>query len=470
MKQQLFAKKIQGNALSLNNNKNLIKKQSLQIGLNETITTKFLGGDYVILDFGQEMNGGIRILTYFAKNVRIRIRFGESITECCAELGGEKNATNDHSFRDFEASLTDYSDMSFGNTGFRFVRLDFYGEATIKTVVAVNHILKKRTIYQYEGSDERIRQIYSVAKRTVDLCAGQDFLWDGIKRDRLVWVGDIHPEMLALTTLYGRSTILERSLDFAREQAPLPGWMNNWFPAYSMWWIIILADYYEATNAKEYIKKQMDYLERLVIQIDSCIKEDGSFEYPGYFVDWPTSGQPDEVQGVRAINILAIKKAIFLLKEFERSSLVAERALNRLLLKKIDVKTSKQVAGLKYFAVGLDESDKKLLIEGGAKGMSTFMSYYILKAVASFDKTKAVAMMKEYYGGMLDKGATSFWEDFNVEWLENSSCIDEFPKDGDKDIHGDFGAYCYKGFRHSLCHGWSAGIIKFIQDECTNNG
>ena len=71
MKQQLFAKKIQGNALSLNNNKNLIKKQSLQIGLNETITTKFLDGDYVILDFGQEMNGGIRILTYFAKNVRI---------------------------------------------------------------------------------------------------------------------------------------------------------------------------------------------------------------------------------------------------------------------------------------------------------------------------------------------------------------------------------------------------------------
>jgi hypothetical protein len=214
----------------------------------------------------------------------------------------------------------------------------------------------------------------------------------------------------------------------------------------------------------------MDYLERLVIQIASCIKEDGSFEYPGYFVDWPTSGQPDELQGVRAINILAIKKAIVLLKEFERSILVAERALNRLLLKKIDVKTSKQVAGLKYFAVGLDESDKKLLIEGGAKGMSTFMSYYILKAVASFDKTKAVAMMKEYYGGMLDKGATSFWEDFNVEWLENSSCIDEFPKDGEKDIHGDFGAYCYKGFRHSLCHGWSAGIIKFIHDECTNNG
>ena len=55
----------------------------------------------------------------------------------------------------------------------------------------------------------------------------------------------------------------------------------------------------------------------------------------------------------------------------------------------------------------MKKSVKKLLV-GGAKGMSTFMSYYILKAVASFDKKAAIAMMKEYYGGMLAKGATSF--------------------------------------------------------------
>ena len=28
---------------------------------------------------------------------------------------------------------------------------------------------------------------------------------------------------------------------------------------------------------------------------------------------------------------------------------------------------------------------------------------------------------------------------------------------GKKDIHGDYGDYCYKGFRHSLCHGWASG-------------
>jgi hypothetical protein len=94
------------------------------------------------------------------------------------------------------------------------------------------------------------------------------------------------------------------------------------------------------------------------------------------------------------------------------------------------------------------------------------MSYYILKAVASFDKEAAVKMMKDYYGSMLEKGATTFWEDYDILWAENSCRIDRFPKKGQRDIHGDFGAFCYKGFRHSLCHGWSAGVIQFIKEEC----
>ena len=63
---------------------------------------------------------------------------------------------------------------------------------------------------------------------------------------------------------------------------------------------------------------------------------------------------------------------------------------------------------------------------------------------------------------MLDKGATSFWENFDIEWTSGSGRIDEFPEENQKDIHGDFGAHCYTGFRHSLCHGWSSGILAFL--------
>lgn len=410
------------------------------------------------------MCGGVRILTFHANKHQVRLRFGESLTECCSEIG-EKNATNDHSLRDFCVELQNYSDMTFGNTGFRFLRIDFFGNVLMKSIVAVNYILKKATQYMYTGKDKRIKEIYEVAKRTVDLCSSSGFVWDGIKRDRLVWIGDMHPEMLALTTLYGRMAIIENSLDFIKKQTPLPGWMNG-FPTYSMWWIIILADYYKTTKAKTFVKKQIMYLIELIEQMDGCIKENGELNYPGYFLDWPTHNQPDEIHGVPAINIMAMKKAIELLTVFGKSTLLAETLLNRLLKIEIVPKKSKQALGLKYFATELKEEEKKTLIEGGANGISTFMSYYILKAVASFDKVKAIQMMKEYYGAMLDKGATTFWEDFDMSWTEHSCRIDEFPNDNEKDIHGDFGAYCYKGFRHSLCHGWSAGIIRFISEEC----
>jgi len=464
MKEFIFPKKIV-ELHCANDAKKLLKKQSLQIGLNERCTTAFEKDDFIILDYGQELCGSVRILAFFGENTKIRIRFGESVTETCSELGGTQNATNDHALRDFTAELPSYSDQTFANTGFRFVRIDFYGKAEIKSIVAVNNILKKSAIYTYQGKDEQIKRIFATAKRTVDLCVSSGYVWDGVKRDRLVWIGDMHPEMLALTGLYGRFPMLERSLDFVKEQTPLPSWMNG-FPTYSMWWIIIIADYYQKTNARAYIAKQISYLEKLIEQMSKYVKENGEMCYPFYFVDWPTHDQPDELHGVRAIHILAMKKAIELLEAFNGNTATAKSILERLLQIEIQPQNSKQVLGLKYFAVGLTEADKKALVKGGAKGMSTFMSYYILKAVASFDKAAAIAMMKEYYGAMLDKGATTFWEDFDMSWIEGSCRIDEFPKSGEKNIHGDYGAFCYIGFRHSLCHGWSAGVIQFIKEEC----
>ena len=134
----------------------------------------------------------------------------------------------------------------------------------------------------------------------------------------------------------------------------------------------------------------------------------------------------------------------------------------------MDIKTAKQVIALKYFATGsLADDETAKLIEGGARGMSTFMSYFILKAIAETSGAEiAIDIMKEYYGAMLDRGATSFFEDFDMDWLPGSGRIDEMPKAGEKDLHGDYGAYCYAGFRHSFCHGWSAGVIMFIKEYC----
>ena len=58
----------------------------------------------------------------------------------------------------------------------------------------------------------------------------------------------------------------------------------------------------------------------------------------------------------------------------------------------------------------------------------------------------ALDMIRSYWGGMLQMGATTFWEDFDVEWMENAGRIDEITPQGKKDIHADFGRFCYTGF------------------------
>lgn len=76
----------------------------------------------------------------------------------------------------------------------------------------------------------------------------------------------------------------------------------------------------------------------------------------------------------------------------------------------------------------------------------------------------AIDVIRQFWGAMLDLGATTFWEDFNLDWLPGASRIDELVPVGKKDIHGDYGAYCYKGFRHSLCHGWASGPTSWLSE------
>jgi len=251
---------------------NLFIEKPEQIDLSEPLLTQIKKGGFITLDFGKEMRGGVKIFTLVGGNVRLR--FGESLSETATEIGGEKNATNDHAVRDMNVFLPAYSGEKYAGTGFRFLRIDAFDTVLIKSVITYNEILEKETVYTYQGNDERIKEIFDVAKRTIDLCCAGDYVWDGIKRDRLVWIGDMHPEMLAVTTLYKRLSNFENSLEFVREQTPLPAWMNN-YPMYSMWWVSIVADYRELTKADDFAIRQLDYMEKLICQFDSCVLDDG---------------------------------------------------------------------------------------------------------------------------------------------------------------------------------------------------
>ena len=193
------------------NAERLLTPTDLQIGLDEDHLIRAKGRASVILDFGQELHGGVRILTQLADggSVRVRLRTGESVSESCAEMG-ERGANNHHALRDIQTDLLMYSDQEFLQTGFRFLRLDLLEdkEVLLKAVTAVSVHRDLKPQGSFVCSDERGNQIFQVASRTLMLNM-QHYIWDGIKRDRLVWIGDMHPETTGIVCLFGSDPSVE---------------------------------------------------------------------------------------------------------------------------------------------------------------------------------------------------------------------------------------------------------------------
>lgn len=447
----------------------LLTEKEKQILIQESDVCRVTGGGYIVLDFGREYRGGVRILTHeVTPDYSVRIRLGESVSECFAEIG-EHGATNDHAQRDYNLLLPLYSDSVRFGSGFRFLRIDFpaEGAVSLKNVYLVCEHYETPDPTPFETKNELHRQIFDTARRTVDLCTGE-YVWDGIKRDRLVWVGDMYPEMLALTALYGKSAALERSLDLIiRREAPLGKWMNT-FPTYSVWGIAILAEYARRTDSYEFAAQYSDYLVGLAHQISSVITEEGELALPFFFFDWPTHETEEEKDGCRALVHLMIKAARPLFVRLGLATDVLDSIERRISKVEIHARRFKQVAAFKYLATGtITDEERALLIKDGASGISTFTSYFLLKAIAELHSPAlAIRMMEDYYGAMLDLGATTFFEDFDISWGVGSSPIVRLPKAGERDFHADHGAFCYKGLRHSLCHGWSAGVLEFMYEYC----
>lgn len=427
----------------------------------------------ILFDFGKEIQGGLQIITGIwagNKPVKIRIRFGESVSEAMSDIGGKGGATNDHAIRDFETLLPWLGKAEVGNTGFRFVRIDVTGEDTKLILKEVRAISKYRNI-AYKGSfncsDPLLNKIWMMGAYTVQLNM-QDYLWDGVKRDRLVWVGDLNPEISTINAVFGSHAVVPKSLDFARDITPLPEWMNG-ISAYSMWWIINQRDWYYHNGNLSYLKAQKDYLAKLLDLLSRKIDQDNMEVLDGQrFLDWPSSEDPKAIHaGLQAMMIISLTAGADL------SAILGDQATAQKCLAAVkrlkqhipDHNQSKQAAALLSLSglMPAKQANDEVISVGGTKNFSTFFGYYMLEAKAKAgDYQGSLDVIREYWGAMIGMGATTFWEDFNMDWLKNAAPVDELVPEGKTDIHGAYGAYCYIGFRHSLCHGWASGPTPWL--------
>ena len=267
---------------------NLLKAEAFflydvsQVSITNKPETVLLPHGYVILDFGKEIQGGARIMTANicikdkeAFSADLRIRFGESLSEACSELG-EKNSGNNHSPRDFVFYVSSWGDISVGNTGFRFVRIDNISINSISLYCIKADYRHCGLDYQgsFESNEKIVNEIFNTAAYTLKLCVQNNLIWDGIKRDRLVWAGDLHPEILSAFCLFGNINQIKNSLKFCKNNTSKNEWMNK-IPSYSVWWVLLLCDYYLHSGDKDFVLENLSFVDHVLMQLDKSITDGG---------------------------------------------------------------------------------------------------------------------------------------------------------------------------------------------------
>lgn len=85
--------------------------------------------------------------------------------------------------------------------------------------------------------------------------------------------------------------------------------------------------------------------------------------------------------------------------------------------------------------------------------VTPYYGYYVLAAMARLNhRPEALAWMRQYWGGMLAEGATSFWEAYDPHW----------PK---TDFHHYLQADGKTGYYVSLAHGWASGPTAWLIEQ-----
>ena len=286
----------------------------------------------ILLDFGREIHGGLQFVTCIrasTKPVKVRVRLGESVGEAMCEITKENGATNDHAMRDYTIELPWLGVCEVGNSGFRFVRIDMLEDDVELPIKEIRASLLYRDIPylgSFRSNDPRVDSIWATGAYTLHLNL-QEYLVEAPKRDRLVWLGDLHPEVRTALAVFGDNEALSRGLDFARDETPLPGWMNG-MCSYSLWWVLIHRDYYMYRGDLNYLKQQQQYLSDLMKILMSKVDAEGRehLDGGGRFLDWPTSEDTLAVNaGLHALMLMTFEAGAEMLNALGDKELAVRR-------------------------------------------------------------------------------------------------------------------------------------------------
>jgi hypothetical protein len=332
--------------------------------------------------------------------------------------------------------------------------------------------------------DPIIRDIDLVGLNTLKECM-QTVYEDGPKRDQRLWIGDLYLEALANTYSFENHDLTKRCLYLLAGLSGEEGYLiatvfeapephpqvNQYLLDYALLYNVVLKDYLETTNDLAtahdlwpVAKRQLDIIEKYIMPIGLLDYEKANAEW-WLFFDWKDGlNKQAALQGL----------AIFVLKEtFELAKMIGKQDELKAIPRRIKEMTLASRKQLFNQSTGLFESgeEKQIsyasqiwMILGGVINQKEsqktlkallnhkeaiypggpYLYHYFIQAMVNSGMIKeAKKYLTEYWGGMVKKGADTFWEVY----------------DPNNEFTSPYGFFPI----NSYCHAWSCTPVYFIR-------
>ncbi len=428
---------------------------------------KVAGG--TLYDFGRETFGHLDFRQPKG-NGTAHIYYGESREEAldkehCETLDAMP-ITNDHTL------------FPVGSKAFRYVYIEDCGSISYQLAMYEEYSpFDPSHSGSFRCSDDLLNRIWDVSARTLELTT-QEFFMDGIKRDRWTWSGDAIQSYLMNYYLHFDSDCVKRTIRQLRGKDPVTAHINT-IMDYSFYWFMSVVDYYQYTGDSDFVCEMWPRMLTLMDYILTRTNAEGMAEgQPDdwIFVDWVDF--PMHKRGALAFEqvlfiaaLFAMEKAAHICNEPEKADYY--QGLAAQLSGKLErtfwsneqhafmhaiedgvlnpqVTKFPNMFALRTIAMSEERQEqimKSVMLNPDIPPITTpYMRFYELEALCEDGLHQQVLReIRDYWGGMLREGATSFWE----KYVPTESGTQHLAMYG-------------RPYGKSLCHAWGASPIYLL--------
>lgn len=416
----------------------------------------------LLIDFGKETCGKI-ILNDLKGSGSLGVYYGETQEEALAQKEAETYNIVKPPFRQKD---------TLDARAFRYVYIVADDNVKLPTVDALYEYLPLKKRGAFSCSDDLLNKIYDVSLYTLELNT-RAFLIDGIKRDHWIWAGDAYQSYLMNFYSFFDEDVNKRTIYALRGHDPVETHINTILD-YSFYWILGVFEHYWHTGDKSFVKQvypRMHSLAQFCLSRRNAAGFIEGLKGDWVFIDWADMDKTgavsfEQILFAKSMEAMAACAAIAnddsTSKEYKKIAVALKQKINTTFW---NDQSQAFVHNLKdgrlsdvvtryanMFAILFDyvpEVKKKMIkqnviLNNKVQSITTpYMKFYELAALCEIDeKQKAINYVRSYWGGMLDRGATTIWETFD-------------PAQQGAEQYAMYN----RPFGKSLCHAWGANPV-----------